>query len=314
MTSLLLGLLCAAPYDPLLVQAAKVDVQDFVVDDAARRRAIPLRAFLPSTKRPAPLVLFSHGLGGAKTGNAFLGEHWAKRGFLAVFIQHPGSDEHVWQDVAKEERLGAMKNAASVENFLARTEDIRRVLDALTAWTGTNGHLLQGRADLSKIAMTGHSFGAVTTQAVAGQRFPLGADFTDARIGAAVAFSPSSPRRGSPKDAFSKVSIPWLLMTGTNDASPIGQQTAESRRAVFPALPAGAKYELVLDGAEHSAFTDRALPGDSLPRNPNHHRVMLAFTTAFFDAFLRGDAQARAWLEGEGAKALLEPKDSWQRK
>ncbi len=57
MTSLLLGLLCAAPYDPLLVQAAKVDVQDFVVDDAARRRPIPLRAFLPSTKRPAPVVL-----------------------------------------------------------------------------------------------------------------------------------------------------------------------------------------------------------------------------------------------------------------
>ncbi len=28
------------------------------------------------------------------------------------------------------------------------------------------------------------------------------------------------------------------------------------------ALPAGNKYELVLDKAEHSVFTDRPLPGD----------------------------------------------------
>jgi len=69
-----------------------------------------------------------------------------------------------------------------------------------------------------------------------------------------------------------------------------------------------------LDGAEHSAFGDRALPGDQETRNPNHHRAILALSTAFWDAYLRGDPEARAWLDGEGARAVLEPKDRWRRK
>lgn len=77
------------------------------------------------------------------------------------------------------------------------------------------------------------------------------------------------------------------------------------------ALPPRQKYELLLDGAEHSAFTDRALPGDSLPRNPNHHRRVLAVSTAFFDSTLKNDAGARSWLEGGGIRTLLEERDLW---
>ncbi len=127
-------------------------------------------------------------------------------------------------------------------------------------------------------------------------------------------FSPSAPKRGDPKAAFGEVKTPWLLMTGTLDMSPIGSATAASRREVFSALPPGGKYEAVLDKAEHSAFSDRALPGDSAPRNPNHHRAMLALTTAFFDAYLKGDAAAKAWLDGAGPRTILEPADSWQKK
>ena len=43
--------------------------------------------------------------------------------------------------------------------------------------------------------MSGHSFGAVTTEAVSGEALPAGGQrFTDARITAAIAFSPSSPK------------------------------------------------------------------------------------------------------------------------
>jgi hypothetical protein len=83
---------------------------------------------------------------------------------------------------------------------------------------------------------------------------------------------------------------------------------------LFPALPPGGKYELILDRAEHSAFTDRPLPGDVEKRNPNHHRVILALSTAFWDAWLCDDAAARAWLDGEGPRSLLEKNDGWQRK
>jgi len=162
--------------------------------------------------------------------------------------------------------------------------------------------------------MSGHSFGAVTTQAVSGQTFFRSSALTDSRIRAAIAFSPSAPRAGSPDRAFGNVRIPWMLMTGTEDIAPIGGTDLASRLAVFPALPPGGKYELVLQGAKHSAFTDRNLPGDRGDRNPNHHRVILALSTAFWDAWLKEDPQARAWLDGDGPASVLEPGDRWQKK
>lgn len=302
--SALLALLLAA-YDPLAVSAPGTTLE-------LKTGELPVRVFLPATTTPAPVILFSHGLGGSREGNAFLGEHWARRGYVAVFLQHPGSDGGVWKDKTPAERMAAMKAAASLENFTARVEHVRAVLDALAKWNGEAKHALEGRLDLAHLGMSGHSFGAVTTQAVAGQQFPLGKNFTDARIKAAMALSPSTPRMGKASTAFAKVAIPWLLMTGTADGGLIGGQTPESRRGVYPELPPGQKYELVLDGAEHSAFTDRALPGDSLPRNPNHHRALLAISTAFFDSTLKGDKAAREWLEGKGARGVLEPKDLWQ--
>jgi hypothetical protein len=165
-----------------------------------------------------------------------------------------------------------------------------------------------------RVGMSGHSFGAHTTQAVSGQSFPLiGRRLTDTRITAAIAFSPSAPRRGDPAAAFGSVAIPWMLMTGTKDTSPIGGATLESRTNVYPHLPPTIdKYELVLHNAEHSAFTDRPLPGDTQPRNPNHHRAILALSTAFWDANLRGDDSARAWLHGPKVRSVIQQRDGWQ--
>lgn len=309
------SLALAAPYDPLAVSGPEPTTWDGTITDGARHREIPVRVFLPASTAPAPVVLFSHGLGGSREGSGYLGVHWAKRGYVVVFVQHPGSDAGVWKDEPPEKRLAALREAASLDNFLLRVKDIPAVLDGFERFNAQPKHPLEKRLDLEHVGMSGHSFGAITTQAVSGQSFPLaGASFTEARIKAALPMSPSTPRRGSAAQAFAKVTIPWLLMTGTKDSAPIGNQTVESRLAVFPALPAGGKYELVLDRAEHSAFTDRALPGDAEPRNPNHHRAILAIGTAFWDATLRGDAAARAWLDGDGPRSVLEKADRWQRK
>jgi predicted dienelactone hydrolase len=234
---------------------------------------------------------------------------------VAVFLQHPGSDESVWKNKPPAERMAAMRAAAGLENFLLRTDDVRAVLDQLERWTNAAADPLSGRLDMKRVGMSGHSFGAVTTQALSGQRFARGAGFTDSRIRAAVIMSPSGPRAGGdPKQAFGSVNIPWMLLTGTRDTAPIGESDVASRLSVFPALPAGSKYELVLYNAEHSVFTERALPGDSQPRNPNHHRSILALTAAFWDAYLRDDQDARKWLDGEGPRRVLEKEDRWQRK
>ena len=86
----------------------------------------------------------------------------------------------------------------------------------------------------------------------------------------------------------------------------------KSRLAVYPALRGAPKYEVVLNKAEHSAFTDRTLPGDHEPRNPNHHRVILALSTAFWDAYLRGDKDALVWLNGAGPRSVMESADDWK--
>jgi predicted dienelactone hydrolase len=306
----------ASGYDPLALAANSAPrVVDTGVRDGARE--IPLRLYVPAQlTSPAPVVLFSHGLGGSREGNAYCGQHWAARGYVAVFLQHPGSDTSVWKDVPPAQRLQALRAAANLKSFRLRVDDVRATLDTLEAWNARgSGNELSGKLDLAHFGMSGHSFGAVTTQAVSGQEFPLVGDrFTDPRIRAALAMSPSQPRRGSATDAFASVQIPWLVMTGTRDTAPIGGQTVAMRLAVFPALRPGDKYELVLDGAEHSAFTDRALPGDREPRNPNHHRAILALSTAFWDAYLRGDPAAKAWLQGDGPRSVLEAKDRWQEK
>jgi predicted dienelactone hydrolase len=270
-----------------------------------------VRVYLPANEKPEPVVLFSHGLGGSRAGSKFLGEHWAARGYVAVFVQHPGSDDAVWKEAAPEERRAALREAASLENFLLRVKDVTAVLDQLEAWNKSGP--LAGRMDLTKIGMSGHSFGAVTTEAVSGETFPMsGTALTDARIRAAVIFSPSAPRSTTPEQAFADVRIPWLLMTGTKDTIPIGPADMKSRLAVYPALRGAPKYQVVLNNAEHSAFTDRALPGDHEPRNPNHHRVIVALSTAFWDAYLRGDKDALAWLNGAGPRSVMEPADDWK--
>jgi len=310
------ALVSSEPYDPLRTFSdTAVQTLDLTVTDVAHKREIPVRIYLPQQTSPAPVVLFSHGLGGSREGSVYLGKHWAARGYLAVFLQHPGSDTSVWLGVPPADRMAALRDAANARTFVERVQDVPAVLDLLTQWGKDQSHPLAGRVNMDRVGMSGHSFGAVTTQAVSGQRDPRGRTlFTDKRIDAAIIMSPSAPRRGTADSAFGAISLPWMLLTGTRDTAPIGNADLASRLSVYPALPAGGKYELVLNDAEHSAFTDRALPGDSMARNPNHHRAILALTTAFWDAWVVGDAAAQAWLGGAGPTGVLEKADRWSRK
>ena len=162
-------------YDPLAVpEGTRIEPIDLDVVDAKRDRTIPIRAFLPPDgRKAAPVILFSHGLGGSREMGAYLGKHWAARGYGVVFLQHPGSDTSVWRDVPLGQRMKAMQEAASAKNLLLRVEDVPAVLDQLDAWARSKEHEFAGRFDLAHVGMAGHSFGAMTTQAVGGQRMPF---------------------------------------------------------------------------------------------------------------------------------------------
>ncbi len=162
-------------YDPLAkLRTEMVIVLDTTIRDEARQRDIPIRVYRCRDVKSAPVVLFSHGLGGSREGSPFLGQHWAARGYVAVFLQHPGSDTAVWKNRRLGERLAALKTAANAENFLLRAKDVSAVLDQLQAWNTQSGHELSETMNLQQVGMSGHSFGAVTTQAVSGQTLPTG--------------------------------------------------------------------------------------------------------------------------------------------
>ena len=175
-------------------------------------------------------------------------------------------------------------------------------------------HWLHGHLDLDNIGMSGHSFGAVTTQAICGQKYFGKARYEDTRFTAALPLSPSKARVGSTAAAFGAIEMPWLSMTGTEDSSPIGAGgDPESRREVYANLPNGDKYELVLDKAQHYAFGDEAAR-QGMPRNPNHHKAIRSLSTAFWDAYLKHDKSAKEWLQSDNAKQVLETDDQWLKK
>jgi predicted dienelactone hydrolase len=302
-------------YDPLAVAEGDATSLTLSFRDERRDRTIPVRVYLPAATTPAPVIVWSHGLGGSRDNSPYLGTHWSKRGYVCVFLQHPGSDEAVWRDAPLRERMGALRAAASMANLRLRCEDVGKALDQLALWHADDQHELHGRLDLERVGMCGHSFGAQTTQCVGGQSAPLvGARFRDDRIDAALPMSPAPPARADVRKAFGDVRIPWLLMTGTHDGSPIDDRDPATRREVYPALPTTIdRYELVLHEAEHSAFGETPLRGETKARKATHHRSILALSTAFWDCHLRGDAAARAWLHGDDPRRVLDAEDLWQR-
>jgi predicted dienelactone hydrolase len=291
-----------------------IQIFDLQPNDAARDRVVPVRVYRPQHPSPLPVILFSHGLGGSRENNAYLGKHWAAGGYVCVFMQHAGSDQDVWKSERIGKRLSALRKAASLSSFQSRVEDVSFVIDQLQRWNERPDHPLGGKLDLEQIGMSGHSFGAVTTLAVAGRRYPLGRSFAEKRIDAFLAMSPQAGKGLSAERAFTDLAVPILCMTGSEDDSPIDDRvTPESRREVFAALPDGDKYELVFDRGHHFAFSD-AGGFRARDRDPSHHPAIQKISLKFWNAYLKNDEQAKQWLQSDqpNTDCDLKQTDVWQ--
>lgn len=291
-----------------------VATADFEPMDKKRDRTVPVRVYSTEQETAVPVVLFSHGLGGSREGNPYLGNRWAKEGFIAVFIQHHGSDRDVMKDVPLRQKMTALKNAASLKSSLARLSDVSFVIDQLEQWNKTANHPLFKKLDLEHIGLSGHSFGAVTTLGVAGQRRLIGPSFDEKRIDAFLAMSPQPGKGRSPEKTLAAIDRPMLCMTGTKDDSPIDPTvTPDSRQLVYQALPDGDKYHLVFDGGHHFTFSD-ADGFRRRQRNPNHHPAIETISVKFWKAYLSDDEAAKQWLQSESPKSdgTLQPADVWR--
>ncbi len=261
------------------------------------------------------MILFSHGLGGARENGPYLGRYWAENGYCCVFMQHAGSDRDVWAKSAAGERISKLMPAANFQNLKLRVQDVSYVIDQLERWDKEASHKLHGKMDLKKIGLCGHSFGAVTTVACTGRHFPLGLDLKEPRIKAFFAMSPQTSDGMSPDKAFGNVKVPFLAMTGTKDTSPVNPRlTPESRREVYEHMPAGDKYQLVFEDATHMDFGE--IPGSLrvLKQDNRYHSVIQKVSLRFWDAYLKDDAQAKKWLQSDQVKSEsgMQAGDVWQ--
>jgi predicted dienelactone hydrolase len=312
----------AAPADRALPGAVAVRAIDGEWTDARRGRTLPVRLRVPqSGEDTVPVILFSHGLGGSREGGGLWGEHWASHGYLVVHLQHPGSDRDLWRSQAGDPAAAAraLRGGANAGQLLARVQDVRFVLDEIARRKARGDPDLR-RADLSRVGLSGHSFGAQTTLALVGQRFvlPGGGEplLRDPRIVAAIAFSPTSRERaGDLATQFGSIRPPVLLLTGTRDGDVIGDGTTPAARArVFDYLPPPDKYLAVFEGGDHGVFGGHALLRATSPRDVDIQSGVKALSLAFWDAHLRGDAPSAAWLGNGGAAALLSKGDRYETK
>jgi predicted dienelactone hydrolase len=284
-------------------QTNAVETQRAVWHDSKRDRDVPVKIYSPRTgSGPFPVILFSHGLGGSRDGYEYLGEYWASHGYVSVHLQHLGSDDAVWRDAGLLKAKRAMqKSAANPQNAINRPLDISFAIDELER-LNRDASPWRHRLDLDRIGVAGHSFGAFTALASAGQRFQPGvakdSSLADPRIKAAIPMSAPTPKNKSRLDeVYAGVKIPCLHMTGTKDSSPIGDTTAEERRLPFDHCKNSDQFLITFKDGDHMIFSGRTTRKN--PSDEKFQQLIQQSSTAFWDAYLRGDPKAKSWLTNE---------------
>lgn len=219
-------------------------------------RQLPTQVRYPeSGAGPFPVIVFSHGLGSQPSAYDELLSAWAAAGFVVAAPTFP---------------LTADGSAQLVDDVLNQPADVAFVLTAVLALADTRGDPLAGRIDPHRVAVAGHSAGAVTTIGV------LSRCCADPRVTAAIVLAGTT--RGFGTDLASP-GVPTLFVHGGADQV---IPPAEGR-AVYDAAPGPAAW-LELPGASHSApYDDDA--------DPAFDDVRVA-TTSFLRWTLADDAAA----------------------
>ncbi len=288
--------------------------------DTRRARTLPVKLYLPGGPRPHGLIVFSHGLGGScESGTAWL-LHWASHGFLALALQHPGSDDSILRNNSPLALRRAFKAAMNPEELTRRADDLRFILGRI----GHDPALPDAINAATAIGIAGHSFGAVSAQLMAGERRPTQPAFDpDPRLCAALALSPSARHADTApglEQRFGHIRLPFFGITGSrDDGMGISDISAANRELPFRHMPAdGGKYLLVFAGGNHLDFAGEASDTERIVfqarRQPAAFRPhLLAASTAFWLAHLGSDATARHWLTTD-FPARLRPDDRFEHK
>ena len=290
---------------PLLGQKSQAD----------KRTVLEVTATFPTDSPgagvgPYPLIVFSHGYGGAPNGYQHLIDYWASHGYVVLAPTHADAAAlklgNPIEAMSKElsDPAACKQRIADMENILNSLPLIEKKIPQL-----------KGKIDSKHIAAAGHSFGAYTTQLLGGATVSYpgdkpGESFTDPRLRCVLMLSPQGANKmGLTPISWDHMTGPAMTMTGSKDF-PFDQKGGPATRLdPYKNAPAGDKYLVYIDGANHFTFCD--LESNMESRRPllkrRHEREGMSQTTmydyveaaslAFLDAYLKGDGRAKSYLK-----------------
>jgi predicted dienelactone hydrolase len=277
-----------------------------LLHDAQRNKDVDVSIEYPTRGGPFPVIVFSHGYGATNQSYEPLVGYWVSNGFVVIRPAHADagvlaslvqdSSRDVYSQAQRPQRntqsqggrppQGAPAPPAAAEpatplsrpnpleaifdkerepQWRARVADVKLVLDQLNDLTKRFPELLD-KVDSSKIAVAGHTYGALTALMVAGVN-----GTPDPRVKALFLMSPPgvSAVRGLTQQSFAALNIPVMFMTGTQDRGAGEGEDPAWRKQSFEFSPAGDKYFVMLQGARTMTFTGRSSAAFDTVRTEN---------------------------------------------
>lgn len=283
------------------------------IDERRNNREVPYKIYYPSgyAGDKLPLIVWSHGLGGSCDGAGFLGRHMASCGYIVLHVTHFGTDTSLWEGKPGHPWDNIRAAHISRKVTLARFQDIPFVLDQILAGHEF-GEDVENIIDTDRIGMSGHSFGAITTQVMAGQMLGKRARkyrlFED-RFKAAIAYCPSPTYNHSSEpheDIYGSIELPTFYMTGTEDDSPVSNFDYTYRLPIYKCAQGDDQHLIVIEDADHMVFAGSRGKLGANPLRSVHEDIIKTSSQAFWDAYLKEDEDAFLWLTGEGYQSYLD--------
>jgi len=252
-------------------------------------QAVDISLLAPTAPGVYPLVIYLPGLGESADGGRLWRETWAKAGYAVFSVQpveisealkelapmhgRPGDeqssespdDEDDSSDTDKSRPSKAVRNSEMHylgHEYFSPASLKKRINHLLWAYTQLKvrakaGQTLFKAADLSRVVIAGYDIVGQTTAAVIGEKFETDlSQAQDFKPLAAIIFSPSvDMAQGNLAPHYKNISIPLLVVTGSEDDDPYGISSPYVRTAIWEYAPPGGKYLLVLNKGGHQLLS-----------------------------------------------------------